>query len=59
MNWQGRTAFITGGVSGIGLGIAQAFAGAGMKVILAYRNEAHRKSNGCAGRRTAPQRREE
>ena len=27
MNWQGKTAFITGGVSGIGFGIACAFAG--------------------------------
>jgi NAD(P)-dependent dehydrogenase (short-subunit alcohol dehydrogenase family) len=42
MNWQGKTAFITGGVSGIGFGIARAFAGAGMDLILAYRNEAYR-----------------
>jgi NAD(P)-dependent dehydrogenase (short-subunit alcohol dehydrogenase family) len=41
-DWQGKTAFITGGVSGIGFGIARAFAGAGMNLILAYRNEAYR-----------------
>jgi NAD(P)-dependent dehydrogenase (short-subunit alcohol dehydrogenase family) len=40
--WQGKTAFITGGVSGIGLGIAQAFAGAGIKLILSYRNDDYR-----------------
>lgn len=43
MNWQGKTAFITGGVSGIGFGIARAFAGAGMNLILAYRNEDYRE----------------
>lgn len=42
MDWKGRIAFVTGGVSGIGLGIAQAFAGAGMRLALSYRNEAHR-----------------
>lgn len=30
-----RTAFITGGASGIGLGMAQAFLGAGMRVVIA------------------------
>jgi NAD(P)-dependent dehydrogenase (short-subunit alcohol dehydrogenase family) len=42
MDWQGKTAFITGGVSGIGLGIAQAFGMAGMRLILSYRNESYR-----------------
>jgi NAD(P)-dependent dehydrogenase (short-subunit alcohol dehydrogenase family) len=42
MNWHGKTAFITGGVSGIGFGIARAFSNAGMDLILAYRNEAYR-----------------
>lgn len=42
MTWAGKTAFITGGVSGIGLGIAQAFAGAGMQLVLSYRNEDYR-----------------
>jgi len=31
----GRTAFVTGGASGIGLGMATAFAGAGMHVVIA------------------------
>jgi NAD(P)-dependent dehydrogenase (short-subunit alcohol dehydrogenase family) len=34
-NLQGKTAFITGGASGIGLGIAKACAGHGMKVVVA------------------------
>lgn len=36
-----RVAFITGGASGIGLGIAQAFLGAGMRVVLADLREDH------------------
>lgn len=32
---SGKTAFITGGASGIGLGMAQAFAAAGMNIIIA------------------------
>ncbi len=43
MDWNGKTAFITGGVSGIGFGIAQAFAAAGMRLILSYRNEEYRE----------------
>jgi len=39
---SGRTAFVTAGVSGIGLGIAKALARAGCRVGLSYRNEAHR-----------------
>jgi NAD(P)-dependent dehydrogenase (short-subunit alcohol dehydrogenase family) len=31
----GRTAFVTGGASGIGLGISEAFVAAGMKVVIA------------------------
>ncbi len=42
MDWTGRTAFITGGVSGIGFGIARAFSRAGMRLILSYRNTEHR-----------------
>jgi NAD(P)-dependent dehydrogenase (short-subunit alcohol dehydrogenase family) len=32
---QGKTAFVTGGASGIGLALGRAFAGAGMRVMLA------------------------
>jgi NAD(P)-dependent dehydrogenase (short-subunit alcohol dehydrogenase family) len=32
---EGRTAFVTGGASGIGLGMATAFLGAGMNVVIA------------------------
>jgi NAD(P)-dependent dehydrogenase (short-subunit alcohol dehydrogenase family) len=38
---QGKTAFITGGASGIGLGIAAAFVDAGMKVVLADLRQDH------------------
>ena len=34
-NLDGKTAFVTGGASGIGLGICQAFLEAGMKVVMA------------------------
>jgi len=37
--WAGRVAFITGAVTGIGLGVAQAFADAGMRLALSYRSE--------------------
>jgi NAD(P)-dependent dehydrogenase (short-subunit alcohol dehydrogenase family) len=38
---RGKTAFITGGASGIGLGMATAFVKAGMKVVLADLREDH------------------
>jgi NAD(P)-dependent dehydrogenase (short-subunit alcohol dehydrogenase family) len=38
----GKVVFITGGVSGLGLGIARAFAAAGAKVVVTYMREAHR-----------------
>ena len=37
----GKVAFITGGDSGIGLGIARAFLDSGMKVVITYRSESH------------------
>ncbi|NCN85069.1 MAG: SDR family oxidoreductase [Sphingomonadales bacterium] len=43
MAWRGKTAFITGGVSGIGFGIARAFSDAGIKLVLSYRNEDYRE----------------
>ena len=42
MDFKGKTALITGGVSGIGFGIARAFAAAGMELVLTYRNEEYR-----------------
>jgi NAD(P)-dependent dehydrogenase (short-subunit alcohol dehydrogenase family) len=42
MDWNGRTALITGGVSGIGFGIARAFCAAGIDLVLTYRNEDYR-----------------
>lgn len=38
---DGKVAFITGGSSGIGLGIAHALTAAGMKVVITYRNKCH------------------
>jgi NAD(P)-dependent dehydrogenase (short-subunit alcohol dehydrogenase family) len=38
---QGKTAFITGGASGIGLGMAHAFVKAGMKVVIADLRQDH------------------
>jgi NAD(P)-dependent dehydrogenase (short-subunit alcohol dehydrogenase family) len=38
---QGKTAFITGGASGIGLGVAGSFVAAGMKVVLADLRQDH------------------
>jgi NAD(P)-dependent dehydrogenase (short-subunit alcohol dehydrogenase family) len=37
----GKTAFVTGGASGIGLGIAKAFLGAGMNVVIADIRDDH------------------
>jgi NAD(P)-dependent dehydrogenase (short-subunit alcohol dehydrogenase family) len=38
---EGKVAFITGGASGIGYGMARAFLKAGMKVVIADVNQAH------------------
>jgi NAD(P)-dependent dehydrogenase (short-subunit alcohol dehydrogenase family) len=40
-NVAGKIAFITGGSSGIGLGIAHAFIDAGMKVVITYQSRAN------------------
>lgn len=40
-NLEGKVAFITGGDSGIGLGIARACADAGMKIVITYRTKKH------------------
>ncbi len=40
--WNGKVAFITGGGTGIGFGIARAFSNAGMRLALSYRNEEQR-----------------
>jgi NAD(P)-dependent dehydrogenase (short-subunit alcohol dehydrogenase family) len=42
MDWEGKTALITGGVSGLGFGLARAFSAAGIRLILTYRNEQYR-----------------
>ena len=42
--WQDKIALITGGVSGIGFGLARAFSNAGMRLILTYRNEEYRRA---------------
>jgi NAD(P)-dependent dehydrogenase (short-subunit alcohol dehydrogenase family) len=38
---EGKVAFVTGGASGVGLGMAKAFLGAGMKVVVADVREDH------------------
>ena len=48
-NLPGKTAFVTGGASGIGLGIAKALLGAGMNVVIADIRDDHlRAANGGA-----------
>ncbi|MGA8705616.1 MAG: SDR family oxidoreductase [Steroidobacteraceae bacterium] len=42
MDWSGRTALITGGVSGIGFGIARALCAAGIRLVLTYRRDDYR-----------------
>jgi NAD(P)-dependent dehydrogenase (short-subunit alcohol dehydrogenase family) len=39
---KGKVAFVTGGSSGIGLGLAQVLSAAGMKVAFTYKSAAHR-----------------
>ncbi len=43
-NLPGKTAFVTGGASGIGLGIAKALLGAGMNVVIADIRDDHLES---------------
>jgi NAD(P)-dependent dehydrogenase (short-subunit alcohol dehydrogenase family) len=40
-NLSGKTAFVTGGASGIGLGIAKALLGAGMRIVIADVRDDH------------------
>ncbi len=47
-NLPGKTAFVTGGASGIGLGIAKALLGAGMNVVIADIRDDHLQA--AAGR---------
>jgi NAD(P)-dependent dehydrogenase (short-subunit alcohol dehydrogenase family) len=43
----GKTAFVTGGASGIGLGIAKALLGAGMNVVIADIRDDHLAAAGA------------
>jgi len=43
-NLEGKVAFITGGASGIGLGMSKAFCSASIKVIKTFRPENLRRS---------------
>ena len=40
---EGKVAFVTGGASGIGLGIAKAMVSAGMKIVIADVRDDHLK----------------
>ena len=55
---QGKVAFITGGASGVGFGIANAFSSAGMKVVIADVRQDHLDQAGAhfasAGRNVHP-----
>lgn len=55
-NLRGKTAFVTGGASGIGLGMARAFVGAGMNVVIADVRQDHLDSAAAdlAGDRILP-----
>jgi len=44
LDFSGKTALVTGGASGLGLGISKALAGAGMHVAIGYRDEPARQA---------------
>ena len=50
-NVEGKVAFITGGASGIGLGMANAFVGAGMKVVISDFRSDHLEESAAYFRR--------
>ena len=51
---EGKVAFITGGASGIGLGMAIAFVNAGMKVVISDFRQDHLSESTTDGNTISP-----